>query len=110
MGKRKHIKDKVSYISEKMGEKNTVKGLPFPPTPWMKVYTILDYVPVCDHYQVRLSVSHILVECPTYSVSHNQFYPSLTSMPPCERLSFLLSESPTFSSTLHIFESVGSSV
>ena len=24
--------------------------------------------PVCDHCQVRLSVSHILVECPTYSV------------------------------------------
>ena len=55
--------------------------------------------PVCDRCQVRLSISHILVECPTYSVPRNRFYPSLTSMPPRERLPFLLSESPTFSSS-----------
>ena len=60
--------------------------------------------PVCDRCQVLLSISHILVECPTYSVSRSQLYPSLTSMPPRERLSFLLSESSTFrSSTLFAF-------
>ena len=60
--------------------------------------------PVCNHCQVRLSNSHILVECPNYSVSCNRFLPSMTSVPPRERLSFLLSESSTFSSsTLRIF-------
>ena len=29
--------------------------------------------PVCDRCQVRLSISHILVEYPTYSVLRNQF-------------------------------------
>ena len=62
----------------------------------------LDVLPICNHYQVRLSISHILGECPTYSVPCNRVYPSLTSAPPRECLSFLLSESPTFSSsTLH---------
>ena len=55
--------------------------------------------PVCDHCQLRLSIFHILVESLTYSVLRNRFYPSLTSMPPRERLPFLLSESPTFSSS-----------
>ena len=47
--------------------------------------------------QVLLSISHILVKCPTYSVLRNRFDPSLTSVPPLERLSFLFSDSPTFS-------------
>ena len=51
--------------------------------------------PVCDHCHVRLSIPHILVECPTYYIPRNRFYPSLMSMPPREGLSFLLSESPT---------------
>ena len=34
--------------------------------------------------QVRLSISNILA-CPAYSVSCNQFFPSLTSVPPHER-------------------------
>ena len=57
-----------------------------------------EVLPVCYHFQVHLSVSHILIECPTYSVPHNRFYPSLTSVPPRGRLS-LLSESPTFISS-----------
>ena len=58
--------------------------------------------PVCRCCQVRLSVFNDLVECPAYSVPRSRFFPSLTSMPPCERLS-LLSESPNFSSTLFTF-------
>ena len=57
--------------------------------------------PVCDHCQVHLLIFQILFECPTYSVPLNRFYPSLTSVPPRDRLS-LLSDSPTFSfSTWH---------
>ena len=48
---------------------------------------------VCDHCYVRLFISHILVEFPTYSVPRNRFYPSLTSMPPRKRLPF---SSPTY--------------
>ena len=60
--------------------------------------------PVCDHCQFHFSISHVLVECPTYSVPRNQFYLSLTVMPPREHLSFLLSESLTpSSSTLFVF-------
>ena len=55
--------------------------------------------PVCGRCQVCVSVSHILVECPTYSVPRNRIFPSLTSVPPRERLSFLLFESPTFISS-----------
>ena len=33
--------------------------------------------PVCGRCQVRLSIFYILVECPTFSVSSNQFFPSL---------------------------------
>ena len=45
---------------------------------------------VCGHCQVRLSIFHTLVEYPTYSVPRNRFYPSLTSLPPRERLTFHL--------------------
>ena len=63
---------------------------------------------VCGPYQVRLSVFHDLIECPNYSyVPRNRGFPSLTSVPPCERLSLLLSESPNFSaSTLFAFLSM----
>ena len=42
--------------------------------------------PVCDHCKVRLSISHIVVECPTYSVPRNRFFLSLMSVPPRERV------------------------
>ena len=45
---------------------------------------------ICDYCQVLLSISHILVECPTYSVPSNRFFYSLISVPPCECLYFLL--------------------
>ena len=60
---------------------------------------------ICGHCQVRLSVFHVLVECPTYSVLRSRFFPSLTSVLPCLRLSLLLPESPS-SSTLFAFLSV----
>ena len=63
--------------------------------------------PVYGRCQVHLSVFHVLVECPDYFVPCNQFFPSLASVPARERLPFLLSESPTFSSsTLFAFLSV----
>ena len=49
--------------------------------------------------QVRLSVFHVLVECPAYYVLCNRFFPFLTSVLPREHLSLLLPESPTFSSS-----------
>ena len=62
---------------------------------------------VCSRCQVHLSVFQVLVECPDYSVPRYRFFPSLASIPTRERLSFLLSESPTFSfSTLFAFLSV----
>ena len=64
------------------------------------LFDACEALPVCSRCQVCLSISHILVECPIYSVPGNRFYPSLTSMLPCESLSFLLSESPTFSSSI----------
>ena len=54
--------------------------------------------PVCDRYQVRLSVFYVLVECSAY-VPRNLVFLTLTSFSPRERLFFLLSESPTFSSS-----------
>ena len=59
----------------------------------------------CDRCQVLLSVFDVLVEFPAYSVHRNRFFPSLTSVPPREGQS-LLSESPTFSSSLFAFLSV----
>ena len=73
--------------------------------------TAREAFPVCNHCQVHLSISHILVECPTYSVPRNRFFPSLTSVPHSERLPLLLSESSTFTQTprhhqpLHFFYS-----
>ena len=60
---------------------------------------------VCGRCQVLLLVFHILVDCPAYYVLRSRFFPTLTSVPPRDRLPFLLSESPTFSSsnTFHIF-------
>ena len=58
---------------------------------------------VCDHCQFHLLISHVLVEFLTYSVPHNNFFPSLTSVPPCECLSFLLSVSPTLALWLLAF-------
>ena len=58
---------------------------------------------ICSCCQVRLSVFHVLVECPAFSVPCNWFFSSLTSLLPLERLS-LLSQFPTFSSSkLYIF-------
>ena len=57
-----------------------------------------DDSPVCGRCQVRLLVFHVLVECPAYYVPRNQVFPYLPSMPLRERL-YLLSESPTFSSS-----------
>ena len=45
---------------------------------------------ICGRCLVRLSVFHVLIECPAYYVPRNRFFPSLTSVPPHERLSFLL--------------------
>ena len=56
---------------------------------------------VCGRCQVRLSVSHVLIECPTYSVPLAWYFPSLTSVPPRERLSLLLSEPPTLLALRH---------
>ena len=62
--------------------------------------------PICGRCQVRLTVFHVSVECPAYSVPHNWFFPFLTLVAPRELLS-LLSESPTFGSdTFCIFKSV----
>ena len=55
--------------------------------------------PVCGRCQVHLSVFHVLVVCPTYIVPRSRFFLSLTSVAPRERLSLLLYESPTFSSS-----------
>ena len=55
--------------------------------------------PICCRCQVRHSVFHALVECYGYSVPRNRLFPSLTSVPPRERLSLLLSESSTSSSS-----------
>ena len=50
---------------------------------------------VCNCCQVLLSGFQVLAEYPPCSVPCNQFFPSLTSVPPCEHLFILLSESPT---------------
>ena len=55
---------------------------------------------ICGRCQVRLSVLHVLVKFPAYSVPRNRIFPSLTSVPLRERLSLLLSESTTFSSSI----------
>ena len=55
--------------------------------------------PVCGRCQVRFSVFYVLIGCPTYSVPRNRFFPSLMSVLGRQRLSLLLSESPTFSSS-----------
>ena len=86
-----------------------LRSFPVPSSYWSYSHTRLTHgilmareaPPVCDHWQVCLSISHVLVECPTFSVPCNQFYPSLMSMTPCECLSFLPSESPTFSLSTH---------
>ena len=46
----------------------------------------LEATPICGCCQVRLLVFHVLVECHAYSVACNGFFPSLTSIPPCECL------------------------
>ena len=52
---------------------------------------------ICGQYQVRLSVFHVLVECPAYSVSCNRLFLSLMSVPPRPSLLFTF-----FKSVVHI--------
>ena len=52
--------------------------------------------PVCTLCRVRLSVPHILVDCPCYPAARCQFLPALSSLRPSERQSYLLSDSPYF--------------
>ena len=59
--------------------------------------------PVYGRCQVRHSAFHVLVKCPTYFVPCNRFFPSLTSVPPNQRLSLLYC---MFFSDFCIFESV----
>lgn len=53
--------------------------------------------PQCAPCDTPLTVSHILSECPTYSVLRLRHFPRIHLTPPSERLQAILAESPSFS-------------
>ena len=50
---------------------------------------------VCTYCRVRLSVPHLLFDCPRYRAAHRLF-PILSSLRPSDHLSYLLSISTSF--------------
>ena len=52
--------------------------------------------PLCPRCDTRLTVRHILVDCPRFAAARSSCFPFLPTIQPSRRLSSILGDSPTF--------------